>query len=304
MGSGGIVVGPLGFEPRIANAPGRGNGQIDWEAFREWLLRNHKATVTRDYVNYSKRFSHCLLSRDLTEVRNLRVTIRANVVKAISSLAKFLGIYDEYKTLLKSYGIDWKGRSSDDLMIDRLTKSQNPDEMFSWISQVKRDLPELSEFMDFISVTGLRLAEAVSSYNLIVDLSKKGKLGEYYNADSLILEHFRFKETFIRNSKKAFVSFVPVELVKRISESNELPSKFCLQLRVKRHGSSKIRFADIREVHASFMTKYLKPQEIDFLHGRIGTSVFMANYYNPNWVGDLRARAIQGVGEIMGKIQT
>jgi len=297
------VVGSLGFEPRIANAPGLNDGQIDWEAFREWLLRNHKPSVVRDYVNYSRRFSHCLLARDLTEVRDLRVTIRANVVKALSSLSKFLGIYDEYKTMLKSFGIDWKGKSSDDLMIDRLTKSQDPEEMFSWISQVKRDLPELSEFMDFISVTGLRLGEAVSSFNLIVELSKKGKLGEYYKEGSMTLEHFRFKETFIRNSKKAFISFVPGELIKRITESNELGSKFCLQLKVKRHGTSKIRFADIREIHASFMTKFLKPQEIDFLHGRIGTSVFMANYYNPNWVGDLRARAIQGVSEIMGKVK-
>jgi len=51
------------------------------------------------------------------------------------------------------------------------------------------------------------------------------------------------------------------------------------------------------------MTKYLKPQEIDFLHGRIGTSVFMANYYNPNWVGDLRVRAIQGIQEIQKKVK-
>lgn len=74
-------------------------------------------------------------------------------------------------------------------------------------------------------------------------------------------------------------------------------------MKVKRHDIKKIRFADFREAHASFLTKQLKPQEIDFLHGRIGTSVFMENYYNPAMVEDLKARAFQGIQEIRGMIQ-
>ena len=302
------LVGPLGFEPRIANAPGLSltsktqmdGASIDWEAFREWLSRDHRPYVVRDYVNYCKRFSHCLLSRNLKEIQEQRVTLRSNVVKSLSSLSKFLGIYEEYKALMKTYGINWQGKSADDLMIDRLTKTQDPGEVFAWIREVKQKIPELTEFMDFIAVTGLRLQEAISSFNLVRELSQKGKLGDYYKAG--MLEHFRFKEIFIRKSKKAFVSYVPEELIARIQDADKLGSKFSIQLKVKRHGIDKIRFADVRENHASFMTKYLKPQEIDFLHGRIGTSVFMQNYYNPSIVEDLKARAFQGIAEIQTKI--
>jgi len=274
---------------------------IDWDAFRTWLLKDHRPNVARDYVSSCKRFSHCLLNQDLSEIRDLRVTLRANVVKSLSSLSKFLGMKEEYKNLMKAYGINWKGKSSDDLMIDRINRDQDPEEIWIWIREVKSKIPELQEFMDFIATTGLRLQEAITAFNMVRELSQQGKLGDYYRAG--MLEHFRFKELFIRKSKKAFVSYVPEELIRRIQDADKLRSKFSIQLKVKRKGIAKIRFADIREAHASFLTKYLKPQEIDFLHGRLGTSVFMANYYNPAMVEDLKARTLQGIKEIQGKIQ-
>jgi hypothetical protein len=163
------------------------------------------------------------VNRDLREVEKLRVGIRSNVVKALSSLAKFLGIYEEYKGLMKSYGINWKGRSSDDLMIDRISRDQDPEEIWTWIREVKQKIPELQEFMDFIATTGLRLQEAITSFNMVQELSHEGKLGDYYRAG--MLEHFRFKELFIRKSKKAFVSYVPEELIRRIQDANLLVQK-------------------------------------------------------------------------------
>jgi hypothetical protein len=50
------------------------------------------------------------------------------------------------------------------------------------------------------------------------------------------------------------------------------------------------------------MTKYLNASEIDFLHGRIGVSTFMMNYYNPLWIGDLKQRVFKGIAEIEAKI--
>lgn len=42
-----------------------------------------------------------------------------------------------------------------------------------------------------------------------------------------------------------------------------------------------MRFGDVREVWASVMPKHLRQPEIDFLQGRVSTSVFMRNYFNP-----------------------
>jgi intergrase/recombinase len=184
-----------------------------------------------------------------------------------------------------------------------MTKVQDPNEIFDWIIAVKQRIPSLTEFLDFIAVTGLRLSEAINSYNLIIDLSKKGQSEKYYVENTQTLEHFRFKKLFIRKSKKAFVSFVPKELIIRIEESEKVRSKASIQQSIVKKAHLKIRFSDIREAHASFMTKYLKPQEIDFLHGRIGTSVFMENYYNPSLVEDLKARTLQGINEIQEKVK-
>jgi hypothetical protein len=63
-----------------------------------------------------------------------------------------------------------------------------------------------------------------------------------------------------------------------------------------------MRFADVRETHATFMTKYLKDNEIDFLHGRVTSNVFMRNYFNPSLISDLKERTLHTIGEIQEKI--
>jgi len=136
---------------------------------------------------------------------------------------------------------------------------------------------------------------------MIIQLSKQGKLNEYYNEANECLEHFRFKEVFIRKSKKAFISFVPKDLIAKIVSEKPLTSKHSVQQFVKKRGL-KIRFADIREAHASFLTKHLNPAEIDFLHGRVSTNIFMANYFNPKMISDLKDRIFRAIGEIRAKI--
>ena len=156
-------------------------------------------------------------------------------------------------------------------------------------------------FMDLISYSGLRLVEAVSCYNLIIGLAREGRLSEYYNEQNSCLEHYKFKELFIRSSKKAFISFVPKELVERIARNKDTLTVNQILCRVKRQGI-KSRFSDIREAHATFMTKYLRPSEIDFLHGRVSSSIFMRNYFNPALVEDLKERVFKGIQEIQIKI--
>jgi intergrase/recombinase len=252
--------------------------------------------------SYAKQFSSCLTGRDLSKVAGLRDSFRPNVMKALSALAKFLGCYEDYKQLIRQYGLKWGGRSADDLIIDRLNKVENPDEVFEWIRQAKAARPDLTDFLDLMAVSGLRLVEAVSSYNLIVRLSRENKVQEYYHVEHQTLEHFKFKEIFIRKSKKAFISFVPGELVKRIGENDLLTSPDAVQKLLQKRGL-KLRFADIREAHATFSTKFLKDTEIDFLHGRVTTNVFMRNYFNPALITDLQARALQGIQEIQQKVK-
>ncbi|RLG89689.1 MAG: hypothetical protein DRO36_07395 [Candidatus Hecatellales archaeon] len=194
----------------------------------------------------------------------------------------------------------WTGRNGDDLIIKRLTRIVDADEILEWIRNVKAACPEYAVFLDLMAATGLRYEEAVNCWNLIIRLNGENRLEEYYRAEAEVLEHFRFKEIFIRRSKKAFISFAAKELIEKITGSKPL-SAYVLPNRIKRKGLRQ-RFSDIREFHASVLTRYLRQPEIDFLHGRVSTSVFMRNYFNPAWIKDLKKRTLQAAEEILKKI--
>ena len=172
--------------------------------------------------------------------------------------------------------------------------------MFDWIKEVKEKLPGLSDFMDLMAITGMRLVEAVESYNLIIKLAKEGKLNKYYNEEKGTLEHFHFTGKFLRKGKKTFVSFVPKDLIQRITEKEKL-NKYSIQTAIKRKGLP-LRFGDIRELHGTLLTKTHSESEINFLHGRVSASIFMRNYFNPAWINDLKQRIFKGIAEIMQKI--
>ena len=290
-------------KPTVSALPSAKEAQfeaINWSEFEKWVYSSHRLNVAKDIIGYARRYAHCLLQRDLTEVALLRKTLRHHVVKALSNLAKYLGVYEDYRRLIRDYGISWKGRTADELIIDRLVKVTSPDEVFEWVKTVKRTRRELELFMDFVAVSGLRLEEAVSSYNLIVKLHRENRLGEYYNMDKQALEHFKFKDLFIRRTKKAFISFAPKELVLKIAEQTPLKSKFMVQKLIQNRGLT-VRFGDVREAWATYMTQFLRREEIDFLQGRVSANIFMQHYYNPALLGDLQARAFQGIREILNK---
>jgi hypothetical protein len=55
-------------------------------------------------------------------------------------------------------------------------------------------------------------------------------------------------------------------------------------------------------VHGTLLTRYLNEVEINFPHGRVTSSVFMRNYYNPSMIGDLKDRTFKAVRGIMQRI--
>lgn len=280
----------------------RGSGEIDWERFREFCFRINSPEHAKQLFSYAQRYYPALLQGDFSSLRDLSDTMRPNAMRALSALSKFLGCHDVFRELVRAYGLRWRGKSADDLFLERLGRVSDPEEVWRWIRDVKAARSDLCEFMDLMALSGMRLVEGVCSYNLIIELSREGKLDSYYVHGAL--EHYRFKELFIRKSKKAFVSFVPAELVSAISNSKKelLTSADAVQKLVQKRGLP-LRFADIREAHGTFMTKFLKPSEIDFLHGRVTSSVFMQHYFNPALIGDLRERVLKGVSEILEKVK-
>ena len=273
--------------------------RVDWNGFKEWLNKEYKPKTAYDILWYLKRYAHCLMDKDLKPLLEFSKSKRLHCMAALSALSKFLGIHEDFLTLVKNYGLKWSVRS-DDVIIARFSKSVDPNAVFDWIKQVKQRCMALRDFMNFMAATGLRFDEAVESYNLIIKLSKEGKLDQYYNSERGILEHYRFKEIFLRRTKKAFISFAPRELVKAISIHKPL-NAVAVQTMIKRK-IKKSRFGDVRELHGTLMTKFLNEVEINFLHGRVSSSVFMTNYFNPVWIADLKDRTFKAELNILSQI--
>jgi intergrase/recombinase len=272
---------------------------VDWNAFEEYLLKNHNVRVARDYVSYAQKWEDCLRNGDLSKVLVLSPGRRRMVMASLAALAKFLGVYKDWQQLTERYSLKWAGRSSTDIILERFQKVEDPNEIFNWIKQVKQERPELTDFMDLMAITGMRMIEAFNCYNMIIQLSKEGRIAEYYKDQ--ILEHYKFKDVFIRGNKKIFISFVPEQLINRIAKNEPLNSWMSVQKLVTKRGLPS-RFSDVREAHATFLTKFLKDAEIDFLHGRVSTNVFMRNYFNPALIVDLSTRVFQAIQEIQEKI--
>jgi len=274
---------------------------VNWEDFERYLygVYSNKRTA-RTRLNYAKQYCRCLLNGNLSELKVLTDDKRGHVLKALSVLSKYLGIYQQFKQLVTDYGLKWSGKAKDKLMLERLTRVEDPNEIYGWVKTVKQTFPHLADFVEFMAITGLRLVEAVKSFNLIIDLARQGRISDYYDADLNALQHYKFSDLFIRKTKKAFVSFVPKDLIERIAENEKIASPNAVLKTLQRYGIH-CRFGDIREAHGSVMTKYLSRSEIDFLHGRIGTSVFMQHYFNPALLSDLKERVFKGITEILTK---
>jgi hypothetical protein len=98
-----------------------------------------------------------------------------------------------------------------------------------------------------------------------------------------------------------FLRAETAELAQRISTKKKLASPVAVQDRVRKKGL-KVTYSDICETHGTLLTKYLKDNEVDFLHGRATSNVFMRNYFNPSLISDLKTRVLKATSEMQERI--
>ncbi len=249
--------------------------------YKQYLLKKFRS---RHYAlmiwNHSIKYANCL--ENPSEIEKLPVSIRANILKAMANLAKFLGAYGEYQSRLKNSGVKWL--STDDAFNSflRITNN-NHSSLGDWyraVQKVLRDNEKL--FLKYALVTGIRKNEAVKSFNLIIDLAKAGELKSYYNSDLGILEHYRQKDgngnfMFLKSTKKLYISIVSKILIDEITRSNKV-SYSAIRKRTAR-ARLNIRIKELRSYFATFLRQHgILAEYIDLLQGRILKSVFARHY--------------------------
>jgi len=115
----------------------------------------------------------------------------------------------------------------------------------------------------------------------------------YYNEELNCLEHFKFKELFLRRTKNAYISFVPKSLILEIATSKQVTYPAIIK-RLKRK-SLKTRINELRDYYGTFMVRHgLIREEVDLLQGRIPPNIFIRHYWSPSFK-ELRDRTIEAI---------
>ncbi|MDH5267908.1 MAG: integrase [Candidatus Bathyarchaeota archaeon] len=200
------------------------------------------------------------------------------------ALSKYLGFYREFKDRIKDYGIKWSTSSSIDSFL-RILKSNNKD-ILTWYQKAINVLnDDCSTYLKFLIISGLRPSEGIESFNLI-----RTKLDEYYNEELGTLEHFRFKETFLRNTKNAFITIIPKSFIMVIAKKNKVTYSMVKKKLQRNH--IPIRLNKLRDYYGTFMVRHgLIKEEVDLLQGRISKSIFVRHYWSPSFK-ELRERTL------------
>jgi intergrase/recombinase len=137
----------------------------------------------------------------------------------------------------------------------------------------------MGKIVQFACLVGLRASEVIECVKLLND---KQAYSKYYNPNRQALEHFRFPEVFIRQTKKAYISFVTPEIIKDIQMQHNVPSRVAIMKACQRR-KIKTDFHLTRKIFASWLRKEgIQPEVVDLLQGRVSQSILMRHYLVPS----------------------
>jgi intergrase/recombinase len=202
---------------------------------------------------------------------------RGNILKTMVNLAKFLGIYETYKAKLKQHGIKWVSTDNSFTSFLRIVNN-NHSNLGEWYKAAQIILrPNERLYLKFTLLSGLRKEESANSLTLIQKLATENQLSEYWNAELGILEHFKYGELFLRNTKNCYISIVARALISEVANSQPV-SYYAIR---KRLTSNKLtlRIKELRSYFATYLRKNgIISEYIDLIQGRIPRSVFARHY--------------------------
>ncbi len=270
---------------------------FNWPDFKKYVYGKYRKTTAKRVMCYANRYYPILESGKIGEINAVPSTTRSEVIKSLIIISKYVGCYKQFEAALKSYGI--KSVQPDALAAFVRIYSNTNNNLDEWFAKVKPILtPPENLLLKFLRLTGLRCSEGIESFNLIIELSQKGKLSEYLSRDIGILGHFRYKEKFLRGAKNAFISIVPESLIGKIVGGQ--PVTYAAITKKLQRRKIPTRISELRDFYGTFIIRHgLVAQEADLLCGRIPSSIFVRHYFSPA-IKELKERTLKPLEEMLG----
>ena len=265
---------------------------IDWNDFKAYVFKKYAKSWARTVYSYARKYAELVDNPSVVET--FSGSKKNSVLKSLVALSKFYGFYPEFKQRIEDYGIKYSRISSIDSFF-RIFNNNNKD-ILAWYQKATSALnDDCSTYLKFLLMSGLRPSEGIESFNLV-----RTRLEEYYNVEFGTLEHFRFKDMFLRNTKNVFITIVPEALIQEIAEKEKVTSPMVTK-KLQRNGL-RIRLNNLRDYYATFMVRNgLIKEEVDLLQGRIGKSIFVRHYWSPA-IKELKQRVLKALKELESNI--
>jgi intergrase/recombinase len=251
---------------------------IQWKDFKSYLKKEFPTGRTpATYIDYAKPNCDILLTGDLSKLLAMTDGQKRHTMKALSSLAKFMGCYDSWHAALKRHGIKWASPNASMVAFEKITSdTENIDSMLDWLKKVLRMLPAgYGQVLRFNTLTGLRPTEALQSLKLL-----KADRANYLKGD--MLQHYKYPKTFIRRTKKAYISIVTPDILK-LANNNKSLSYQAMRIKTKRAGLP-YHAEYCRQIFSTYLRDQgIEAEIVNILQGRIPPDVFLRHYYRPNF---------------------
>ena len=294
----------MGFEPTTASLGGSNKSLItmyqrernfEWSEFRKWIYSKYSKNYAKVIGYYVRKYSPLMDNNKIRELELLPDSIKNNVIKSLTVLSKYLGIYEEFRSRLKRYGIKLKRPDSFTSFL-RILNSNNNDilDYYNKAINILRSNEKL--YLKFLLFTGLRKEEGIIAFNKIIELAKNNQLPEYYDNNLNCLLHFKYPKEFIRKTKNCFISFVKPELVNEMALSEHV--SYNVLRKYLNHKGLNVRLHGFRDFYGTYLLQHgILEAEINLLQGRIPPSIFVKHYWSPK-LTELRDRIFEALNKL------
>ena len=225
-------------------------------------------------------------------------------MKGLAALSKYLGCYDSWLQTRKRYNLKWTtGEESLQALHRYFDDSLSLDVMMAKVKEMIRLLGGImGRIVKFAVLTGLRPGEVIESVKLLKSDCPNYPNYYYYNEKRQALEHFRFPSVFLRKTKKAYISFVTVDMIIELVQGlDEVPSYTAIRQVCRKKGIY-CNMSYCRRTFASWLAKEgISDVTIDMLQGRTAKSVLVQHYLAP--MADYRQRVLAAVDSLQREIE-
>jgi integrase len=274
---------------------------LDNTRFTLYLKTQNKRNI-RQILCYARRYATVLETGDATPLVNLHSdTMRHHTLEALANLAKYQGRYDRWLQIRQRYNLKWSNGSNS---LQSLQRFFNPSLSFDVMLQRVRNMIEhlpksMIPIIKFACLTGLRPAEACESVRLINGLENYKTY--YYNPEQQCLEHFRFADIFLRQTKKAYLSYITKEMLSGIGVFGCRTPTYTAIRKACRYRNINMDMRLCRKIFASHLIQSgIDATTVDMLSGRCPPSVLARHYQVPT--ATLRQRVLDAVEKLEKQI--